>query len=101
MNAFTLCALILIGAALLAAGLACIRLLRGPAMADRVLALDVLLASALTLAIAAALLTRRSEFLDVAIGLALVGFIATLGWAQLIERTSSPEPTHEQAARHD
>ena len=43
---------------------------------------------------------RRTIFslpicLDVAIGLALVGFVGTVGWARLIER-SAPSDTQEE-----
>jgi multicomponent Na+:H+ antiporter subunit F len=73
-----------LGAALLAA----LRLVRGPTQADRVVALDILLASALALCVAVALATGSTVFLDVAIGLALVAFVATLGWSRLIERAA-------------
>jgi multicomponent Na+:H+ antiporter subunit F len=68
-----------------AALLAAYRILTGPTDSDRVVALDVLFAVAVTLAIAAALATGRTAFLDVAIGLALVGFVGTLAWSRLIE----------------
>lgn len=75
-------------AALLALALAVWRLIRGPRHADRIVALDIFLAAALVLAVAASLLTRRTVFLDVAIGLALVGFVGTLSLARLIERSA-------------
>jgi multicomponent Na+:H+ antiporter subunit F len=84
--------MLLSGAATAAALLACVRLIKGPRQADRVIALDVLLASALALAVASALATGRTVFLDVAIGLALVGFVATLGWSRLIERGADRPP---------
>ena len=67
---------LLIGGAALAAVLAGVRLLAGPTHADRVVALDIFLAAAIALAVAASLGTGRTVFLDVAIGLALVGFVA-------------------------
>jgi multicomponent Na+:H+ antiporter subunit F len=74
----------------LLAGLAvlpgCYRLLKGPRQADRVVALDLLFAAAVLLCAAAALITGRTAFLDIAIGLALVGFVGTLAWARLIDR---------------
>lgn len=73
--------------ALLAALLAAWRIAAGPTQGDRVVALDIFLAAAIALAVAAALATGRTVFLDVAIGLALVGFVATLGWARLVERS--------------
>ena len=71
--------------AILAAGIATLRIVVGPQHADRVVALDIFLAAAVALCVAAALRTGRAEFLDVGIGLALVGFVATIGWARLIE----------------
>jgi len=83
-----LAALVLIAAAVLAALLASVRLLAGPTHADRIVALDIFLAAAIALAVAASLNTGRTVFLDVAIGLALVGFVATIGWARLLQRAS-------------
>ena len=74
--------------ALLATLLAAVRLLRGPYHADRVVALDIFLAAAIALCIAASLATGRTVYLDAAIGLALVGFVATAGWARLIQRSA-------------
>lgn len=62
------------------------RLLAGPARADRVIALDLLFAVAVVLCICAALVSGSTAFLDVAIGLSLVGFVATIAWARLIDR---------------
>ncbi len=77
----------LVVAAILAALVATVRILRGPTHADRIVALDIFLAAAIALAVAASLGTGRTVFLDVAIGLALVGFVATIGWARLLERS--------------
>lgn len=68
--------------------IASVRIVRGPCRADRVVALDIFLAAAVALCVAAALETGRTVFLDVAIGLSLVGFVGTVGWARLIERSS-------------
>ena len=81
---------VLTACAILAAAIATLRIMRGPQHADRVVALDIFLAAAVVLCVAAALRTGRLEFLDVGIGLALVGFVATIGWARLIERASRP-----------
>ena len=78
--------IVLIAAAIAATALTTYRIIRGPTHADRVVALDVFLAAAVALCIAASLASGRTVFLDVAIGLALVGFVATIGWARLIER---------------
>ena len=78
--------LLLVLAALLATGLASWRMVRGPQHADRIVALDIFLAAAVALCVAAALATARTVFLEVAIGLALVGFVGTVGWARLVDQ---------------
>jgi multicomponent Na+:H+ antiporter subunit F len=78
---------ILVIGALLALVLALVRLLRGPRQADRVVALDVVFSASLVMAVAGALNTGRVLFLDVAVGLAVVGFVATLVWARLIDKS--------------
>ena len=65
------------------------RLLAGPMRADRVIALDLLFAVAVVLCICAALASGSTAFLDVAIGLSLVGFLATIAWARLVDRQVS------------
>ncbi len=88
----TLGSIVLVIGAVLAAALASFRIIAGPTHADRVVALDIFLAAAIALAIAASLATGRTVFLDVAIGLGLVGFVATIGWARLVQRTPRRAP---------
>lgn len=91
---------ILIVFSVVAASLATVALVRpGGRLADRIVALDVFLASAIALAIAAALATRRAEFLDVGLVLALVGFVATAGWARLVERAGERPPPGSEGDR--
>ena len=78
---------LLIALCLLALALATVRLLRGPTRADRIVALDIFLAASVALCVAASLATGRTVYLDVAAGLALAGFVATIGWALLIARS--------------
>lgn len=87
-----LASIILVVGAVLAAALASFRIIAGPTHADRVVALDIFLAAAIALAIAASLATGRTVFLDVAIGLGLVGFVATIGWARLVQRAPRRAP---------
>lgn len=82
----TAATLLLLLAALLATALATVRIICGPRHADRIVALDIFLAAAVALCVGASLLTARTVFLDVAIGLALVGFVATVGWARLVDQ---------------
>ncbi len=63
----------------------CYRLLAGPTATDRVVGLDILFAVAIILSLTASWVSGRTVYLDVAIGLALVGCVATLSWARLIQ----------------
>lgn len=69
----------------------CYRLLAGPTHTDRVVGLDILFAVAIVLSLIAAWVSGRTVYLDVAIGLALVGFVATLAWARLIQAQGHAE----------
>ena len=80
----------------LAAGAAALmgfyRLLAGPSPADRVVGLDILFSAAVVLSLIAAWISGRTVYLDVGLGLALVGFVATLSWARLIQRARRGGP---------
>jgi multicomponent Na+:H+ antiporter subunit F len=78
-------------ALVVAVALGMVRFLRGPTDVDRVIALDLLLASAIGLCVAAALVSGRVLYLDVAIVLALMGVVGTVAWARMIERRSDRE----------
>jgi multicomponent Na+:H+ antiporter subunit F len=67
------------------------RLLAGPTRTDRVVGLDILFTVAIVLSLLAAWASGRTVYLDVAIGLALVGFVATLAWARLIQAAGGGE----------
>ncbi|MCM2504241.1 monovalent cation/H+ antiporter complex subunit F [Aureimonas altamirensis] len=62
------------------------RMARGPGFADRFIAIDMLTGIAITLAALTADLTGRREFLDVAVGVALISFVATCAFAAFLER---------------
>lgn len=62
------------------------RLLAGPSHTDRLVGLDLLFAVALVFCLLAAWVSGRTLYLDVAIGLGLAGFVATLAWARLVQR---------------
>ncbi|MGC4365937.1 monovalent cation/H+ antiporter complex subunit F [Hydrogenophaga sp. R2] len=92
----------LIVACLASLALATVRLLKGPTSADRIVALDIFLAASVALCVAASLATGRTVFLDVAIGLALVGFVGTVGWARLVDRSADlPEASDARNRAED
>jgi multisubunit Na+/H+ antiporter MnhF subunit len=78
-----------IGAAYLLLALAFVgfayRLLRGPTLADRAIAIDGMLVVGLLMIIINAADTGRGAFLQVAVMLTLVGFIGTAVVARFIE----------------
>lgn len=62
------------------------RLAAGPTRADRVVALDYLSMAIVALLTLLALAARRDAFLDAALALALVAFLATVAFARFLER---------------
>ncbi len=69
------------------AGLLCTaRLIRGPSLADRIVALDALLVVIVSGIAVAAARTRDGTFLDVLVVAALLGFVGTVNVARFIER---------------
>jgi len=64
--------------------LAVIRLIRGPNLGDRILALDMITVLATGFIAAVAVLTGFSLYIDIAIALALVGFLATVALARYL-----------------
>ncbi len=66
--------------------LAVLRMIVGPGFADRFIALDMLTALAVAVAALTSVSTGRREFLDVALGVALIGFVATCAIAAFLER---------------
>jgi multicomponent Na+:H+ antiporter subunit F len=62
------------------------RMVRGPSFADRFVALDMLTAIAVGFAAVTTLATGRGVFLDVALGISLINFVATAAFAVFLER---------------
>ncbi|NJN96393.1 MAG: cation:proton antiporter [Anaerolineales bacterium] len=77
-----LVSLLLLGAL----GLALIRLLRGPSLPDRVVALDLISAIGVSLVAAYAMAMDQPVFLDVTVVLALISFLGTVAFAYYLER---------------
>lgn len=66
--------------------LAFVRLVRGPSVADRVVALDLLAIICVGAIIVYGVATDLPVFLDAAIVLAMVGFAGTIAFAKYLER---------------
>jgi multicomponent K+:H+ antiporter subunit F len=73
---------------LLAAALACAayRMLRGPRAQDRVLGLDTLYVNAMLLLLTFGIRSGSTLYFEVALVIALVGFIATMALAKFLMR---------------
>jgi multicomponent Na+:H+ antiporter subunit F len=73
---------------LLVAGGACfvIRAVTGPSLADRVIAIDGLVVTMVAATLLNSIRTDTTWFLDVAVVVALVGFVGTTAGARFIER---------------
>ncbi len=74
------------GLILITAALSLLRLLIGPSLPDRVVALDMMTVSIVAFCGLAAVRFDEPAFLDVALALALVGFLATAALARFAER---------------
>jgi multicomponent Na+:H+ antiporter subunit F len=73
----------------LAAILAFIRLVRGPTLPDRVIAIDLMGVLIVCLLVVVAASTAQQAFLDVAMVVALISFVGTVAYARYIERERS------------
>jgi multicomponent Na+:H+ antiporter subunit F len=63
-----------------------IRVIWGPSLPDRVVAVDLLGITAVCLMIVAAAHAKEAAFLDAAVVIALLGFLGTIAYARYIER---------------
>lgn len=68
--------------------LAFARLVRGPTLPDRVVAIDLLGVLSAGLLVVAASATDQQALLDVAMVIALISFVGTVAYARYVERES-------------
>jgi multicomponent Na+:H+ antiporter subunit F len=85
-NVFSLVALTVLA---VAAGLAFIRLAKGPTLPDRVIAIDLIGVLLVCVLVVTAGSTTVQAFLDVAMVIALISFVGTVAYARYIERERS------------
>jgi multicomponent Na+:H+ antiporter subunit F len=84
----TTIAAVLLLAAMICAG---IRIVRGPTGPDRVVALDLIGILGVSAAGIAVVVSGSTAFIDIALGVALVGFLAAVAFAGFIEKGSIDE----------
>lgn len=66
------------------------RLVRGPSLADRVVAMDLLMLLGMGLVTVHAVLYQEPVLIDVAIVTALLAFLSTVAFARYLERRAKP-----------
>jgi multicomponent Na+:H+ antiporter subunit F len=81
--------------------LAFIRMVLGPSLPDRVVGLDMLTVLMVAFAAAFSIAVDETAFLDVAIVLALVGFLGTVAFARYAERRTSNEHPPEMMRENE
>lgn len=79
------------GMVTLAGALIVWRLLRGPTLSDRVVALDALSLLLVSFIVLYSVASGVGAYLDAAIVLSLVAFLGTVAFARFIERTTDEE----------
>jgi len=95
LDACTLIALALLVVAFLVIS---VRIIIGPTLPDRVLALDMLVAAGIGFIAVIAVKTTFFLYLDIAIALGLVGFLATVAFARFVLKRDRPESSDLTAA---
>jgi multicomponent Na+:H+ antiporter subunit F len=73
----------------MAAGLTFFRLLKGPTLPDRVIAVDLIGVLMVCLLVVSAAATAQQAFLDVAMVVALISFVGTVAYSRYIEWSQS------------
>lgn len=79
------CAVIALGMLTFAFALTIVRIILGPHLPDRVLALDMLVTTGIAYIAVVAIKTNFFLYLDVAISLGIVGFLATVAFARYVQ----------------
>ncbi|MRR06565.1 MAG: cation:proton antiporter [Deltaproteobacteria bacterium] len=73
-----------------------IRLMRGPSLPDRVVALDLMATLVIGIVAVYSIATGRSAYLDVAIILALIAFLGTVAFAYYLQRGNNQQRDKNQ-----
>lgn len=88
-------ALVALGILSLAFLLTVYRVVAGPTLPDRILALDMLVAVVIGFIAVIAIKTGFTLYIDIAISLGLVGFLATVAFARFVLAQADPDPVQQ------
>ncbi|MGI1662637.1 monovalent cation/H+ antiporter complex subunit F [Palleronia sp. KMU-117] len=89
------------GIVMIAIALGFYRIAKGPSLADRVVSLDMMTISIMAFCGLYAIFAQSTAFLDVAIVVALIGFLATVALARYAEREEAQRRDKDQARETD
>ena len=92
---------IALGILTLAFLLTIVRIVRGPSLPDRILGLDMLVAVVVGYIAVVAICTGYSLYLDIAIALALVGFLSTVALARFVLQRWQINEARNEVARKE
>lgn len=67
-----------------------VRLILGPSLPDRIVALDLIAYQAVALMLVLAVAVDQPNFLEAALVLALIAFLGTIAFARYLERLTAP-----------
>lgn len=95
-----LCTNIAFGMVLVALALGFVRLWKGPTLADRVVALDMMSVLIVAFCGVYAIIVDEPAFIDVLLVVALIGFLATVALARYAERRAELDEGNPEG-RHD
>lgn len=101
MSFFDYAVLISFGMVMLAIALGFYRIAKGPSLADRVVSLDMMTISIMAFCGLYAIFAGTTAFIDVAIVVALIGFLATVALARFAERRMLQQNGSDQAQATD
>jgi multicomponent Na+:H+ antiporter subunit F len=96
MSFVTICVTLGFVMVFVAVGMGLLRLALGPTLPDRVVALDMMTIAIVAFCGLMAVYSDDAAFLDVALALALVGFLATVALARFAERLQQRRADREE-----
>lgn len=76
-----------------------VRVIKGPTLPDRILALDMLAAAALGFIAVIGIKTGYTLYVDIAIALGLVGFLATVAFARFVLTRGQTEDERQETRK--
>lgn len=96
MNFAVIAANLTILAIVVSIGVSAIRLLRGPSLADRIVSLDLISMLLVAFLVLFSATSGVEAYLDAALVLALVAFLATVAFARFVDRVTERDEAQDE-----